>query len=162
MIARTGLPVVAALSLALAACNPKAPEEQAAHPMLAGQWRLASARPDCSGPTLRFDRKRLVQSSKSREINVLDVRAMEIQGSSIEIEFAPSARMMLEARSAEKVEELSQTTITITLTVSGDSISLRDVQMRDAKKGLQVPTGAKRAQMAKMFELRRCTGTAGA
>lgn len=157
MIARIGLPVVAALSIAISACKPKTPEEQAVHPMLAGQWRLASARADCSGPTLRFDRKRLVQSSKNREINVLDVRAMEIQGSAIEIEFAPSARMMLEARSAEKIEELSQTTITITLTVSGDSISLRDVQMRDPKKGLQAPTGSKRQQMAKMFELRRCT-----
>jgi len=149
-----------AAALALAACKPTPPAEQALHPSLAGAWRLASDKDGCRNQTLRFDRQRLVQSDRKRELYVLDVRNAEVQGSSIEIEFAPSAMMMLAAKSREKVDELSKTTLTITLMVSGDSITLRDVQLRDPKNGLQAPTGSKRAQMARMFDLRRCPATA--
>ncbi len=149
------------LAMILAACQAKTPEEKAVHPMLAGHWRLASSKEDCSGATLRFDHKRMVQSSRGREINVLDVWSMEIQGSSVEIEFSPSTRMKLEARTAAKIDELSQTTLTLTLMVSGDSISLWDVQIRDPNKGLQSPVGSKRASIQKMFELRRCRSATG-
>ena len=150
----------AAAALALAGCNPAPPAEKALHPSLAGAWRLASDKDGCRKQTLRFDRQRLVQSDRKRELYMLDVRNAEVQGSSIEIEFTPSAMMMLAAKSREKVDELSKTTLTITLMVSGDSIMLRDVQMRDPKNGVQAPTGSKRAQMAKMFELRRCPHSA--
>jgi hypothetical protein len=149
-----------ATALALAACNPPSAAEKALHPSLAGAWRLASDKDGCGKQTLRFDRQRLVQSDRKRELYVLDVRSAEVQGSSIEIEFAPSAMMMLAAKSREKVDELSNTTLTITLMVSGDSITLRDVQMRDPKNGVQAPTGSKRARMAKMFDLRRCPANA--
>ena len=156
MISR--LLLIIATASSLAACNPKA-ENQAppfVHAMLAGEWYVNDGQSKCAVETIRFEKGQIAATRNGQNRAIFDISSSRPENSAIELVLVPAQRMLKEVRSAKKLEELEKTEIILTLSVVRDTISLRDVQVRNPLQGLHAPKPSKRNDMARMFDLRRC------
>jgi len=149
------LALVVGAALALAACNPPAPEAaKPLSPQLAGWW---SPKPErCHKEALRFDRERIVMRRDKGVLPVFDIRKADITGGGVELELQVAEAAAFESvRSAANAEKLAQSRVMVALTQYDNRLTLRDIQIRD-DKGLRVPTRSERASAMKIFNFTRC------
>lgn len=145
-------------ALFLAACKGEGPKRsEPLAPLLAGYWAPAEKPAACGREAMRFDKDRIFIRRKGVDIPVMEVVKANQRGGSLDLTLKMSEMSLaMMSRSRAKQDEAEATTLYISLHGDGERVSLTDIQMEDAKRGLHIPPARQLESARRMFAMTRC------
>lgn len=140
----------------LSACKPAQPVEEAPpFPALAGRWKPVALNRTCDREHVRFAGNRILLHREGIALPALEINRAAANGSDFDLELSPSRLVASKAKTSQRMDEVLQMEIRLTLAVRGDRTAVRDLQMKDAR-GVRMPTASERRNAEKIFSLEKC------